>query len=65
MHVMRMSDGYQKRMRYLRVHYIVPISLGGTECLTNLKTLCHICSRRVEGRYSADRKRRTVVAEIS
>src|SRR5947209_4550685 len=38
---------------YLEVHHILPLSWGGTSDLTNLRTLCVTCHRRVHKLWRA------------
>jgi 5-methylcytosine-specific restriction endonuclease McrA len=39
-------EGFKRRSRELHVHHIVPRSEGGTDALSNLVTLCHVCHRK-------------------
>ncbi len=46
----------KRRTRQLHVHHITAISDGGTNELTNLVTLCHICHRGVDKKHAYVRK---------
>jgi 5-methylcytosine-specific restriction endonuclease McrA len=52
-------DGFRRRSRELHVHHVVPLAKGGTNEITNLITLCHVCHRKVGTGHAGVRKLRT------
>jgi 5-methylcytosine-specific restriction endonuclease McrA len=48
--------GYRRRARDLHVHHIVSLSDGGSNVLSNLITLCHVCHRKVDKKHAGVRK---------
>jgi 5-methylcytosine-specific restriction endonuclease McrA len=52
-------DGFRRRSRELHVHHVIPLAKGGTNEITNLITLCHVCHRKVGAGHTGVRKLRT------
>lgn len=54
-------DGHHCQMCYsaksLTIDHIVPLALGGTNDISNLRTLCHSCNARKGNRLSPDTRR--------
>jgi 5-methylcytosine-specific restriction endonuclease McrA len=48
--------GFKRRSRDLHVHHIIPLYKGGSNSLSNLTTLCHICHRNIDKKHSRIRK---------
>jgi 5-methylcytosine-specific restriction endonuclease McrA len=49
-------DGFERRSRELHVHHDLPLSEGGTNEISNLITVCHICHRAVDSKHAGVRK---------
>jgi 5-methylcytosine-specific restriction endonuclease McrA len=49
-------DGFERRSRELHVHHIVALSDGGSNAITNLVTLCHLCHRKIDAKHAGVRK---------
>jgi 5-methylcytosine-specific restriction endonuclease McrA len=48
--------GFQRRARELHVHHIKSLSDDGTNMLSNLTTLCHICHRKIDSKHEGVQK---------
>ncbi|MGQ0503075.1 MAG: HNH endonuclease [Panacagrimonas sp.] len=44
-------NGFSRRVRELHVHHQTALSAGGTNHISNLLTLCHVCHRRVDHKH--------------